>query len=84
MPARAVLGHDSSIFNDIEKLVIELADALVTAPSNISDDRYPRLKKEFSEKQLTQLNGQITLENYRAHWNRIFDVESDRICRPDP
>jgi hypothetical protein len=35
---RNVLGDDLSPFNDVERLVIELADAMVTAPSNISDD----------------------------------------------
>ena len=79
---RAVLGNDSSPFNDVERLVIELADAMVTAPSNISDDLYARLRKEFSEEQLMQLSGQIAFENYRARWNRVFDVESDQAYRP--
>ena len=78
----AVLGNDFSIFNDVERVVIELADAVVTAPSNISDDLYARLRKQFSEEQLMQLSAQITFENYRARWNRVFDVESDGIYRP--
>ena len=79
----AVLGNDFSTFNDTERLVIELADAMVTAPSNISDDLYARLRKQFSEEQLMQLSAQIAFENYRARWNRVFDVESDHIYRPD-
>jgi len=75
----AVLGNEFSIFNDIERLVIELADAMVTAPSNISDDLYARLTKQFSEEQLMQLSAQIAFENYRARWNRVFDVGSDHI-----
>jgi alkylhydroperoxidase family enzyme len=81
---RAVLRDDFSPFNDIERLVIELADAMVTAPANISDDLYARLRKEFSEEQLMQLSGQIAFENYRARWNRVFDVGSDHVYhRPD-
>ena len=79
----AVLGNDFSIFNELERVVIELADAMVTAPSNISDDLYARLRKQFSEEQLMQLSAQIAFENYRARWNRVFDVESDHIYRPD-
>ena len=75
----AVVGEDRSPFNEIEKLVIELADAMVTAPSNISDDLYARLRAQFSEEQLMQLSAQIAFENYRARWNRVFDVESDHI-----
>ena len=76
---RAVLGNDLSIFNESERLVIELADAMVIAPANISDDLYARLTKQFSEEQLMQLSAQIAFENYRARWNRVFDVESDHI-----
>jgi alkylhydroperoxidase family enzyme len=79
---RAVLGNDFSVFNDIERLVIELADAMVTAPSNISDDLYARLRKQFTEEQLMQLSGHIAFENYRARWNRVFDVESDHTYNP--
>ncbi len=80
---RAVLGNDFSIFNDVERLVIELADAMAPAPSDISDDLYTRLCKQFSEEQLMQLSAQIAFENYRARWNRVFDVESDQIYRTD-
>ena len=80
---RAILGDDSSRFNHVERLVIELADAMVTAPSNISDDLYARLRKEFSEEQLMQLSGQIAFENYRARWNRVFDLGSDHVYKPD-
>jgi alkylhydroperoxidase family enzyme len=80
---RAVLGHDMSPFNDTERLVIELADAMTDTPANISDDLYARLRNQFSEEQLMQLGAQIAFENYRARWNRIFDVESDNLYTPD-
>jgi alkylhydroperoxidase family enzyme len=76
---RAVPGDDRTPFNDTERLVIELADAMTDTPSNISDDLYARLRNQFSEEQLMQLGGQIAFENYRARWNRIFDVESDNL-----
>ena len=78
----AILGDDFSIFTDLERLVIELADAMVATPSNISDDLYSRLRKEFSEEQLLQLGGQIAFENFRARLNRVFDVGSDGLYRP--
>ena len=66
-------------FNNIERLVIELADAMTDTPSNVSDDLYSRLRNQFSEEQLMQLGAQIAFENYRARWNRIFNVESDNL-----
>jgi len=78
----AVPSHNRTPFNDTECLVIELADAMTDTPSNISDDLYSRLRKQFSEEQLMQLGAQIAFENYRARWNRIFDVESDNLYTP--
>jgi alkylhydroperoxidase family enzyme len=76
---RAVLGDDRDPFTDTERLVIELANAMTDTPSNVSDDLYARLRGVFSEEQLMQLGAQIAFENYRARWNRIFDVESDNL-----
>jgi len=76
---RAVNGDDRTPFNDTERLVIELADALTDTPSNVSDDLYARLRNQFSEEQMMQLGGHIAFENYRARWNRLFNVESDNL-----
>jgi alkylhydroperoxidase family enzyme len=79
---RAVRGDDMTAFNDIERLVIELAEALTETPANVSDDLYARLRNQFSDEQLMQLEGQIAFENYRARWNRLFNVESDNLYTP--
>ena len=75
----AVTVEDRTPFNDTERLVIELADALTDTPSNVDDDLYARLRNQFSEEQLMQLGGHIAFENYRARWNRLFNVESDNL-----
>ena len=80
----AARGDDLSAFNETELLVIELADAMASTPSNISDDLYSALRQKFSEDQLLQLSAQIAFENYRARLNRVFDVESDDLYRPEP
>ncbi len=81
---RAVLSENRTSFNDTERLVIELADAMTDTPANISDDLYAGLRKQFSEEPLMQLGAQIAFENYRARWNRIFNVESDNLYTPQP
>jgi len=81
---RAVLSDNRTPFNDRERLVIELADAMTDTPANVSDDLYARLRSQFSEEQLMQLGAHIAFENYRARWNRIFNVESDNLYTPQP
>lgn len=79
----ALFGSDLALFNAKERLVIELADAMAATPSNVSDDLYHRLRDEFSEEQLLELGAQIAFENYRARLNRIFDVQSDQLYKPE-
>ena len=74
------VGHPE-LFSDLEQLVIELADAMVTAPANISDELYERLRQQFSEEQLLELSAQIAFENFRARLNRVFDFGSDELYR---
>ena len=80
----ALVKNDLSVFSPDERLVIELADEMANTPSNVSDDLYSRLRAKFSEEQLLQLGGQIAFENYRARLNRIFDVGSDELYKPEP
>lgn len=75
----AIPGSDLSVFTDVERLVIELADAMASTPSNISDDLYARLRAQFSEEQLLELGAQIAFENFRARLNRIYNAESDHL-----
>ncbi|HSD48097.1 MAG TPA: hypothetical protein VLB87_15835 [Pyrinomonadaceae bacterium] len=75
-------GTHLSMFSEVERLVIELADAMANTPSNISDELYARLRDKFSEEQLLQLSAQFAFENYRARLNRVFDVGSDDLYHP--
>ena len=79
----AVVENDLSVFSDVERLVIELADEMANTPSNVSDDLYARLREKFSEEQLMQLGAQIAFENFRARLNRVFDVGSDELYKPE-
>ena len=78
----ALSGSDLTVFNQTERLVIELADAMADTPSNISDDLYASLRETFSEEQLLQLGAQVAFENYRARLNRVFNVGSDDLYHP--
>lgn len=75
----AIPGNDLSVFTDVERLVIELADAMASTPSNVSDDLYANLRAQFSEEQLLELGAQVAFENFRARLNRIYNAESDHL-----
>jgi alkylhydroperoxidase family enzyme len=66
----------SPAFDARERVALELADELVKTPANVSDDLYMRLLQQFSYPELVELGATIAFENYRARFNRVFDIGS--------
>lgn len=75
--------RDGSIdgFAPDEAALLRMTDALADTPSNVSDDLYGELRRHFSEEQLIELAASAAQENYRARYNRVFDVGSDGLYR---
>ena len=67
----------SALFNETERLVLRLADAMTTTPAHIDDALFAELRAKFDEAQLAELTSALAWENYRARFNRVFDVESE-------
>jgi alkylhydroperoxidase family enzyme len=66
----------SPAFSARERVALELADELVKTPANVSGDLFARLQQQFSYPELVELAGTIAFENYRARFNRVFDIGS--------
>ncbi len=75
----ALLRGDLEKFAAPEQALLQLADALSGAPANVSDELYAELRRHFTEEQLIELAADAAQENYRARWNRVFDVGSDAL-----
>ena len=75
--------RDSSLdgFAAPEQALLRMADAMAETPSNLSDELYAELRKHFSEQQLIELAASAAQENYRARYNRVFDIGSDGLYR---
>ena len=67
-------------FTDDERLVMKLADLLTATPANVPDDVYSAVAKLLGEEGTVELASAIAWENYRARFNRAFDVESEGFC----
>jgi alkylhydroperoxidase family enzyme len=68
--------RDSGAFSDLEKLVLDYTVALTETPANASDELVEELRKHLGDDRLVELTATIAWENYRARFNRGFDVES--------
>ena len=64
-----------------ELALLRMADAMADTPSNVSHELYAELRRHFSEEQLIELAASAALENFRARYNRVFDVGSDGLYR---
>ena len=64
-----------------EIALLRMADAMADTPSNVSDELYAELRHYFSEQQLIELAASAAQENFRARYNRVFDVGSDGLYR---
>ncbi len=75
----AILAGREDGFAEPERLLLQLADALAATPAHVSDDFFAELRGHFSEEQLIELAADAAQENYRARFNRAFDVGSDGL-----
>jgi 4-carboxymuconolactone decarboxylase len=65
----------SDAFSDFEKDVLDYAVALTNTPATATDEQVTGLRKNLSDEQLVELTTAIAWENFRARFNRGFDVQ---------
>lgn len=53
-------------FTELERLVLEYADAMTHTPVEVSESLFCRLRERFHEAELVELTSAIAWENYRA------------------
>lgn len=68
------LFEESDAFSPFEKEVLRYAVALSSTPAMPTDEQVASLRKSLSDEQLVELTGVIAWENFRARFNRGFDV----------
>jgi alkylhydroperoxidase family enzyme len=72
----------SPLYSDTERVALELAEAMTAASVEISDELYARLQQHFEPAQLVELAATAALENYRARFNRVFQIEPNSLYCP--
>ena len=70
----------SSHFTEDERLVLRLADRLTATPADVPDDLYAAVVNLLGEEGTVELTSAIAWENYRARFNRAFEVEAEGFC----
>jgi alkylhydroperoxidase family enzyme len=66
--------RESDAFSALDKLVLDLAVAMTRTPADVPEELFRSLQQHFSPAQLVELTTAIANENFRARFNRPFDV----------
>ncbi len=72
--------RESSPFDDVERLVLEYAEAVTLSDRDVDDRLFQRLAHAFSPEQLVELTSWICLENFYSKFNRSFRIEAQGFC----
>lgn len=66
--------RESDAFDEPEKLVIDLAVAMSTTPTSVTDELRAELLRHLSRGQLAELASAVAWEHHRARLNRALGV----------
>ena len=66
--------HESELFSDLEKLVLDYAVGMSCTPVNVPDALFAQLRSHFDEAQLVELTNVIAVENMRGRFNLALGI----------
>lgn len=73
--------RSSLLFSELERLVLEYADAMTQTPVVVSEALFARLRERFNEAELVELTSAIAWENYRARFDHAFGIEAENFSQ---
>jgi AhpD family alkylhydroperoxidase len=79
----------SERFDQLDRLVLEYAEAMTRTPVEVTDELFDRLREHFDERQLVELTMAIALENLYSRSNWALGIEGEGFAegmycvRPD-
>jgi AhpD family alkylhydroperoxidase len=69
--------RDSDRFDQVERLVLEYAEAMTRTPAAVTDELFAQLREHFDEPQMVELTTSIALENLYSRANWAFGLEGE-------
>jgi len=66
----------SSVYTELERWVLEYAEAMTDTPPTVTDEMVARLRERLGDARLVELTALISLENMRSRTNTALGLES--------
>ncbi len=73
--------EESSGFSETEKRVLRYVTELSQVRVEVSDSLFEPLKEDFTTRQLVEITSLASWENYRARFNKGFDLQSQGFSK---
>ena len=71
----------SGLYTEIERLVLEFADAMTITGRDVSDELFAKLREIFDEDSLVELTATIAWENASSKFNRALRIPSQQLWK---
>jgi alkylhydroperoxidase family enzyme len=71
----------SSLFDDVERLVLEYADAMTITGREVSDELFARVRERFDDDAIVELTEIVAWENASSKFNRALRIPSQNLWR---
>jgi alkylhydroperoxidase family enzyme len=68
--------RDSDVYTDLERKVLEYAEAMTATPPTVTDELVESLREDLSDEQVVELTALVALENQRSRTNAALGLTS--------
>ena len=65
----------SPLFNDAERAALRVAQAAAAVPNSVTDEDFTELKKYYTDRQIVEIVGQISVFGFLNRWNDTMATE---------
>ncbi len=66
--------RESGVFSELERLVLEYAEAMTDTPPSVTEEMVQRLSRHLSQAQLVELTAIVAVENLRSRINAALGL----------
>ena len=73
--------ESSPLFDNVERLVLEYADAMTITGRDVSEELFERVRVQFSDDAIVELTEIVAWENASSKFNRALRIPSQRLWK---
>lgn len=69
------------MFDNVERLVLEYADAMTITGRNVSEELFARVREQFDDDAIVELTEIVAWENASSKFNRALRIPSQGLWK---